>query len=180
MYKRIVYLLVSLFLLTQAQLSAHTVSEQKQCIKHSGLHVKSDSIDGCLLIQQDMRINELLRLNRHISSKKKGFYGFRIQIYSKSSIDSSIEEAQDFKANFETNFPDLKVYLNYFDPDFKIRVGNFRDKIECESTIIKIKEFYPSCYTVRCFIAFKDFLALSRNEFLETQIVDTDSLQSGN
>jgi len=180
MYKRIVYLLVSLLLLSQAQLSAHTVTEQKQCIKHFDSKVKSDSTGGCLLLQQDMRIKELLKLNRYINSKKKGFYGFRIQIYSKSSIDSSIDQAQSYKATFENNFPDLKVYLNYFDPDFKIRVGNFRDKIECESIIVKIKEFYPSCYTVRCFIPFRDFLTLSRNEFIDTQVVKTDTIQNIN
>jgi len=152
MFNRIFYLLViflSTFLVDAAA--------QGSVMSHNPDSIKNDSI-GKLVVNQDNRLTNLLDLHKSISSEKQGYDGFRIQIYSESSIDSGIDKAEEFQRIVKERFSDLRVYLNYYDPDFKIRVGNFRSKIECEKTLKRVKRFYPSCYTVRTFIAFKDLI----------------------
>lgn len=158
MFNRIFYLLV-IFLSTFLV----DATAQGSLISHNPDSVKNDSI-GTLVVKQDKRLTLLLDLHKTKSMEKQGFEGFRIQIYSESSIDSGIDKAEEFQREFKERFPDLRVYLKYFDPDFKIRVGNFRSKIECEKTLKRVKLYYPSCYTVRTFIAFKDLIEEKTDE----------------
>lgn len=177
MYTRIFYLFLSLFLLNQANVSAQAIINNHELVILSDTIFKGDSLKSKFVIYQDKRIDTLLEQNRLANSKIKGFYGFRIQIYSKSSIDSSVKQAEDYKKAFEERFPELKVYLNYFDPDFKIRVGNFRDKIEAEAILRKIKQYYPDCYTVRTLISFKELLISTRADALRDTLNFRDSIR---
>ena len=52
------------------------------------------------------------------------------QILSRSSYDTNIDSLKNYTKRFEEEFPDIPAYLQYTDPDFKIRVGNFRTRIE--------------------------------------------------
>lgn len=181
MHSRIFYLLLSLFLLIQASLIAQSNVENNN-LKSNSLSIKKDLIVvqdtllGSLFFTQDKRLNDLLKLDTLISFSKQGFNGYRIQIYSESSIDSSVDQAHDYLKAFEEQFPNLRVYLNYYDPDFKIRVGNFRNKVECEGIIRKVKKIYPNCYTVRTFIFFKDLIAPMKEE---VRIKDSLLLEDG-
>lgn len=179
MHSRIFYLFLTLFLLIQACVVAQSNAESYNLnsdtlsIKGDSL-VAQDSLVGKLSIIQDNRVNKLLMLDLLKKSRKQGFNGYRIQIYSESSIDTTIEQAQAFQSTFTERFPDLRVYLNYYDPDFKIRVGNFRGKVECEGILRKIKREYPNCYTVRTFIYFKDLIPLISEESILQDSLDNE------
>ena len=43
---------------------------------------------------------------------------------------------------FEETFQDIPAYLKYFDPDFKIRVGNYRNRLECIPDLHRIRNSY--------------------------------------
>lgn len=134
------------------------VSEQDSLVFYSlfdELSVESES-GGKISFNNDSRIMQLLELHRKKSFSKKGFYGYRIQIYSESSIDADIKSAENYKAAFEKVYPETRVYLKYFNPDFKIRVGNFRSKLECMSLLKRIKRKYPNCYPVKTFIYYHE------------------------
>ncbi len=143
------------------------VSEQDSLVFYNlfdKLALEAES-GGKISFNSDPRIMQLLELHRKKSFSQKGFEGFRIQIYSESSIDATIKTAENYKADFEKEFPDTRVYLKYFNPDFKIRVGNFRSKPECMSLLKKIKSKYPNCYPVKTFIYYSE---------LETKEVETE------
>ena len=120
---------------------------------------------GKITFKNDERIKYLIELHRRLSFSKKGFSGYRIQIYSESSVDTDIKNAEQYKATFEQEFPDVKVYLKYFDPDFKIRAGNFRSKLECMSLLKRIKSKYPNSYPVKTFIYYNEL----KKEEIETE-----------
>lgn len=90
-------------------------------------------------------------LNIHVKQNKhhKTFSGYRIQIYSTSSYGSNMVQLKQMRDNFEKAFPDMPAYLKYFDPDFKIRVGNFHSKLECIPALYRIRKLYPSSYPVK-------------------------------
>ena len=122
--------------------------------------------NGYVTIKGSPEINELIHLHTAINKNNKHISGFRIQIFSGSSYDHPIEELQLFKENFEKDFPDIPAYLNYFDPDFKIRVGNFRNRLDCIPTLKKIRRKYPSCYAVKTDIPISDLDKLSQKNTL--------------
>ncbi|MCH4895557.1 SPOR domain-containing protein [Marinilabiliaceae bacterium JC040] len=161
-------------------LSQFGFNSQSQTVRDSIVEVKSkvlsDSsslfLKGNMSVKQDARIDELLALYKKNKSQNSGFTGYRIQIYSESSIDTSVEDAQRFKVNFMYRYPSLKVYLNYYDPEFKIRVGNYHDKVEAEYDLQRIKKYYPNSYTVKCFISFAEIKIKTLQEIKQDSVAN--------
>ena len=127
---------------------------------------QNNTHNGYVILKSVSEINKLVHLHTAINKKHKHISGFRIQIFSGSSYDHPIEELQLFKEDFEKDFPDIPAYLNYFDPDFKIRVGNFRNRLDCIPTLKKIRRKYPSCYAVKTDIPISDLDKLSQKNTL--------------
>ena len=80
---------------------------------------------GQVILDSDTPIDNLLQWHIHLNEKKKTFTGYRIQIYSVSSFGCNI------------------------DPDFKIRVGNYRNRLECIPDLHRIRKIYPASYAVK-------------------------------
>jgi hypothetical protein len=62
--------------------------------------------------------------------------GFRVQIYSSSSIDS----AKALKAMGERDFPNELFYLVYDPPKYKVRAGNFPNRFEADRFVRQLAE----------------------------------------
>jgi hypothetical protein len=82
-----------------------------------------------------------------------GMEGFRIQIFFDSG-NSSKQAAMNVKRNFENRFPDIETYISFEEPNYKIRVGNFRTKLDAEGCLKKIAAQYPNAFVVPDFIEF--------------------------
>ena len=72
-------------------------------------------------------------------SKKKDFnekfgYGFRIQLYNGFEA-----EAKKVQARFKFDFPEIKTYMVYQQPEWKIQVGTYKTKLKADRAIIKVK-----------------------------------------
>lgn len=88
--------------------------------------------------------------------KRKTFTGYRIQIHSVSSFGCNIENLKEMRNKFEETFQDIPAYLKYFDPDFKIRVGNYRNRLECIPDLHRIRKIYPASYAVKTEISLNE------------------------
>ncbi len=119
---------------------------------------QTDAYNGYVNIKGDPAIQELVDFHLSINKKQKNIVGYRIQIFSGSSYDYTITRLQTMKEEFSREFPDIPVYLNYYDPDFKIRAGNFRNRLDCIPTLKRIRKKYPSSYPVKTNIPFNDLL----------------------
>ena len=87
--------------------------------------------------------------------KIKRIDGFRIQITSFSGINSktSIESTAE---QFRQQFPEISCYTTYSEPNFRLRAGNFRTKIEAYKALQKIAPFFPGAFVLKDQIEFKD------------------------
>lgn len=115
----------------------------------------------------------------------KRFTGFRIQIASVNSAQKPVEELEAMRDKFEEDFPYIPAYLQYTVPDFKIRVGNYRSKLEAIPHLQKIRKLYPDCYVVKCEITFNELerLPLEERRKLEAELELqrlTDSINAAN
>lgn len=101
---------------------------------------------------------EILKIHKDNNIRKGRFQGYRIQIYSENSSRSDMEELRKKCEEFNEFFPDIPVYLEYYDPDFKIRAGNFETKIESIPSLKRIRTKYPSAYSIKTDIKMDVFL----------------------
>ena len=94
------------------------------------VEVKSEKID--LLIED------------YLANKK--YNGYRIQIFSSSN---NRLEAVKAKSEFLREFPEVKSYLVYQAPNYKVRVGDFLDRLEANKELLLIQESFLNAFLVK-------------------------------
>ncbi|MBR6334318.1 MAG: SPOR domain-containing protein [Bacteroidales bacterium] len=79
--------------------------------------------------------------------KVRNVEGYRIQIMaiSGSNARTRMESA---KANIKADYPSLPVYATYQEPYFRIRVGDFTNRIDAYRMLQRILPQYPSAYII--------------------------------
>ena len=70
--------------------------------------------------------------------------GYRIQVF----VGTERSEAMALKDKLFQQYPDLSVYLTYSMPTFRIRMGDFTDRLEAQKHYVKLKKQYPSALLV--------------------------------
>lgn len=103
---------------------------------------------GKVIIEGDERINNLLNKQTKLNKSKDGVSGYRIQLKNTSSQ----KDANALRARFNSAFPNLKSYLNYDTPYYKIRVGDYLTKMESQKDLNEIRKAYSGAYLVPCHI----------------------------
>lgn len=111
------------------------------------------SRDGFLRIIQEPAIDSLLMLNQQIhlqlTEREQGIIdGYRIQIFMESGNDA-IVHAEEVIENFHADYPDVKAYLTYRQPYYRVRIGDFRDRLEAEGFLRRISRNYGQAFVVR-------------------------------
>jgi len=80
---------------------------------------------GSLNIIASYDVEKLVRKHIYINENNKKTRGFRIQLIQNSQRDKVLEK----KAKFLNKFPDVKTYLSYNQPYFKLRTGDFESRL---------------------------------------------------
>ena len=115
-------------------------------------------------IHQDQTISSLLTKHIKVNEYNPWINGYRVQLYSVSGVKSR-DKANLFKAEFLSKYNNTKVYIVYQAPYFKVRLGDFRTKIEALAFLNKISKNYPSGFVVIDQIRFKEI----KNEDEDTE-----------
>ena len=93
---------------------------------------------GSLHVDQDSRVERLMRKQREVFAANKTMSGYRVQIFMEIGNDA-ISHAEAMKHSFMKAFPELPVYLTYEQPYYRLRVGDFRNRVEAEKYMRLIK-----------------------------------------
>lgn len=104
--------------------------------------------EGNIEISQDASITMLIEKHYKMSLNDINLSGFRIQIYNSTGKEAR-DEANEVRNKFMNTFSDVKAYLIYQPPYFKIKVGDFRTKPEAYLLYKKVLEQYPTAYIVQ-------------------------------
>ena len=80
--------------------------------------------------------------------------GYRIQIAAYSGVNSR-SQAEAAKNSFNGMFPYIKANIIYTEPYFKVRVGNYRTRLQAYKDLESIKLSYPGAYIVPDKITFR-------------------------
>lgn len=96
------------------------------------------SQNGTVNIEQDPKIEELLKLYAEVNSKTE-FYQIQVGF-------GSYQKAQNLKTQVEQDFPDLRSKIEFESPTYRVRLGNFRTKLDAERKLIEVRKKYPSAF----------------------------------
>lgn len=88
-----------------------------------------------------------LLVNRHIAigQAKRTMPGYRVQIH----FGSNRTKANEVKADFLKLYPNVGSYLVYHQPNFKIRVGDFKTRMEAQKFLKDIQPLYSTAFLVK-------------------------------
>ena len=137
----------------------HSLSQQNH-LNFESSSVSNDSVAGSwdhLTINSDYRIYQLLEIKREESIRKKGLDGvvgidgFRTQIFQGTK-----DEAYKVKSRFLSKYPDVKIYVLFQTPDFKVRIGDFRERSEAIQMKYVIINDFPNSLIVEDVIHYPD------------------------
>lgn len=110
---------------------------------------------GKLPVKQDPRITDLLIKHSQINQKHKGIEGYRLEIFF-GSDNKAREKATRVKNEFNLIYPTIPAYVSFQTPNFKVRVGDFRNKSEALKTKAAIGAKYPNAFIVKDNIHFPE------------------------
>ena len=101
--------------------------------------------NGSLNVSQDSRIESLISKQRALYDLDSSFSGYRIHIFMEIGNDA-LKHAEEMKSRFVKAFPDIPIYLTYVEPYFRLRAGNFRNRVEAEKCLRRIKPKFKEAF----------------------------------
>ena len=108
---------------------------------------------GKVVVARDPLFDTLLAkramLNRGGGSSSGGGaytsnYGYRLQIYSGSNRNA----AYAAQAKFNREFPEMRTYISYREPNFKVKAGDFRSRLEAEKMKAQLQSTFSAMFIV--------------------------------
>lgn len=87
----------------------------------------------------------LLELYKEYNAKREVADGYRVQI----TFTDIREDAYKSKAAVYKQFADYPAYVEYDQPYYKLRVGDFATRLEATSALQQIITVYPGAYIVK-------------------------------
>jgi hypothetical protein len=116
-------------------ISVHAFSQDTEGTKQDTSSVivhKDPRIE--LLIKKQIQINE--ETSREARRVGKGY---RLLVINTNKRDEAIAA----RSTVYSNFPELKSYLVYQSPYFKLKVGNFKERKEAEDYQKRLQKYFP-------------------------------------
>ena len=103
-------------------------------------------------IYKDPELDELIQKQIEININREFEEGYRIQVL----LANSRSEVTDLKKQFYRDFPELRSYIIYEQPYYKLRLGDFTSRIEALTYLDRIIAVYQSAHVVKDQINIKD------------------------
>ncbi len=95
-------------------------------------------------VHKDPRIEQLVKKQIQINEEttreaRRIGRGYRLLVINTNKRDEAVEA----KTKVYTFFPELKSYLIYQSPYFKLKVGNFKERKEAEDYQKRLQKYFP-------------------------------------
>lgn len=109
---------------------------------------------GTVEVIKDHRIDTLIA--RRLESSRSGGSsgstggnyistdGYRVQFFS----GSNRTDAYSAQARFKKKYPELRTYITYREPNFKVKAGDFRTRLEATKLMQEIRPIFTSLFII--------------------------------
>lgn len=98
-------------------------------------------------IYQDSRIDTLVSKHTSINENDPNIDGWRIQVFFEAGNNSK-RLSYEAKSEFVRIYPDVPVYVIFQEPYYKVRIGDYRSRMEAEKFLNEIFKDYPNAFVV--------------------------------
>lgn len=102
--------------------------------------LKDSITPGVVTVVESDRIKALMA---DYAARKRPLDGYRVQIFLGDRA-----QAENTRRSFLLQHPDVPAYLSYLAPNFRVRVGDLRDRVEAEGLRENLKGEFPGLYVV--------------------------------
>lgn len=96
--------------------------------------------DGIVQIDQDPKVEKLIETRVKMNRSDNDNY-YKIQIYN-----GPLAGAEDAKSEFKKQYHDLVCDISFETPNYKVRVGKFRTRLEAEKQLLDIRKKYSNAF----------------------------------
>lgn len=96
---------------------------------------------------KDKQIDALIEKHKEYNLANPGVDGFRVQIFFDSGNNSK-RAAAVARERFMEAYPQVVAYLTFKSPYYRVRVGDFRTKLEAEGFLMQLNTLYPNAFSV--------------------------------
>lgn len=97
---------------------------------------------GHVDIKGDVAVSQLVQKHIELNERVRTIPGYRIQVASLSGT-SSKNRAFDMKERIRNNYPGVEAYVVFDEPNFKVKVGDFRTRLDAYVFLQRIKNEFP-------------------------------------
>jgi hypothetical protein len=102
---------------------------------------------GKVQVDKDPRVDSLVEgyiVGGKANPQSTSSDGFRVLIFSGSSRN----EAYNMQAKFQEKYPDVRTYIAYREPDFRVKVGDYRSRLEAEKMVQELRRSFAGLFIV--------------------------------
>lgn len=100
--------------------------------------------EGVVILHQDS-IMETLLVKKEVTEQNNAItaVGYRVQVYSNNNARKAKSEAFELETKLIEQFPDVKCYVSYSAPFWKVRLGDFSNYAEAVVFAQRVKNELP-------------------------------------
>jgi len=96
---------------------------------------------GTVKVVGDTRVTTLVERHKEYNQHNHSAQGYRIQVASLSGANSK-RRAFELRDNIKNALPDQEVYVTFDEPSFKVKIGDFRTRLDAYAVLNKIRGYY--------------------------------------
>jgi len=143
-------LLYNILLITSIVSSAFVVKAQHESDDTTGVIIHADP--RIAVLTASFKPKTLITSGTRSGMIRSG-RGYRVQIYNGSDRN----KANAIKVDFIRRFPDTRTYMSYIQPQFRVKVGDFRTRSEAQKFVEQVSHLYSPVMVVPDIIVINTF-----------------------
>jgi len=120
--------------------AVHAQDDPRLFVPHHQQVEASAPDTGGITLHEPEGVTELMKT---YAATKQPLKGYRVQIFL-----GERDKAEETRRAFLVRHPDVPAYLSYLAPNFRVRVGDQRTKLEGEKLRDHLATEYPGLYVV--------------------------------
>lgn len=121
-------------------------AQKKDTNKVKHVELQFGAQKGKVTLHQDSRIDKISEFVRTGEETMEGIQidGYRIVVF----FDQDKTKVAQQKANFLARYNEHEAYVEYVAPNYRVRVGNFRTRLEAEALKSELLAYFPTAVVV--------------------------------
>lgn len=98
-----------------------------------------------VVLHADPRLDVVVKKYRNVQlGVIRSGHGFRVQIYN----GNDRVKANQLRVDFIRRYPQVRTYLTYVQPQFRVKIGDFRTRAEAQKMYDELTAIYTPCMIV--------------------------------